>query len=310
MDGYTACMELNYHHLMYFWLAAREGSVTRAAEKLLLAQPTVSGQIRTLEETIGEKLFTRRGRHLVLTERGQLVFSFADRIFTVGQELVDVLQDHPQSGPLLVRVGIANALPKTVAAALIEPALQLDEDVHVLCHEDKAERLLAELSLDAYDIVLSDSPIGPAGRERAFNHYLGDSKVALFGVAALATKYRKGFPESLADAPMLLPTTNTAIRRSIDAWFEKHDIQPRIVAEFEDKAMLKAFGQRGTGLFPAPVVVRRDIIRQYRVKVVAEMDGVTEQFYAISIHRKLKNAAAAAICDNASERLSNLSATS
>ncbi len=175
-----------------------------------------------------------------------------------------------------------------------------------MCHEDKAERLLAELSLDAYDIVLSDAPIGPAVRVRAFNHHLGESSVALFGVSGLASKYRRGFPAKLSGAPLLLPTANTTLRRSIDAWFERNDILPNVVAEFEDSALLKAFGQRGAGLFPAPIVVQRDITEQYRVKVVAELDGVTEQFYAISVERKLKNPAAIAIRDNARERLSRL----
>ena len=298
---------LNYHHLMYFWVTAKEGSVTRAAERLMLAQPTVSGQIRTLEEALGEKLFERRGRSLVLTERGTLVYGYAESIFATGQELLDVLGGHRTSGPTRVRVGVADALPKSVAATLLEPALTIDEDVHLVCHEDKAERLLAELALDRYDIVLSDAPIGHQVHVRAFNHHLGDSPIAFFGVAALATKYRRNFPQSLNGAPVLLPTENTHLRRAIDAWLERHDVHPRIVAEFEDSAFLKAFGQRGAGLFPAPTVVKRDIMEQYRVKACAEIDGVLEHFYAITVERKMRNPAAIAIRDNARERLSKLS---
>ena len=294
---------LNYHHLLYFWTAAQEGSVTRAAERLMLAQSTVSGQIRKLEEQIGQDLFDRAGRELALTETGQVVYSYAERIFSVGQELVDTLQGHGPEAPRHLRVGVADALPKLVACALLEPALQGPTPSRVTCHEDKAERLLAELALHAFDLVLSDTPIGPAARVRAFNHALGDCGVSFFAVAGLASKARRDFPRSLSDVPMLLPTPNNMLRRSLDRWFESNGVRPRIVGEFEDSALLKVFGQRGAGIFPAPSIVGNEICRQYRVRIVASVEEVREQFFAITLERTVRSPAVAEICAMAREKL-------
>lgn len=297
---------LNYHHLLYFWTAAREGSITRASERLMLAQPTVSGQIRRLEKQIGHELFDRRGRELVLTEMGEVVFSYAERIFSVGEELLDVLRGDTIGTANQLRIGIADGLPKLVTCTLIEPALGLEEDVRIVCHEGKADRIFAELSIHAFDLVLSDVPIGPTVKVRAFNHPLGDCGITFFGVSALATQVRRGFPESLTDAPMLLPTPNTALRRSLDQWFQKHDLHPRVVGEFEDSALLKVFGQRGTGVFPAPSIIEREVARQYRVRPITRIEDVREYFYAITLDRTVKNPFAAEICDRAREKLSQL----
>lgn len=294
---------LNYHHLLYFWTAAREGSVTKAAERLMLAQPTVSGQIKKLEEKIGQRLFDRSGRELVLTDTGRLVYSYAERIFSVGQELLDTLRGGGSGRPTHLRIGISDALPKLVACALIEPVLHGDAPLRVICLEDKAERLLAELALHAFDLVLSDAPIGPTVKVRAFNHALGECGVTFFGVAGLASKVRRRFPASLADVPVLLPTGNTMLRRSLDRWFDQHDVRPRIVGEFEDSALLKVFGQRGAGVFPAPSIVRNEVSRQYRVRVIEEVDEVRERFYAITLERTLKNPVVAEICEMAREKL-------
>lgn len=294
---------LNYHHLLYFWTAVREGSVTRAAERLMLAQPTVSGQIRKLEERIGQDLFDRGGRELVLTETGRLVYSYAERIFAVGQELLDVLGGGGPERPSHLRIGIAAALPKLVACALIEPALHGDDSLRVICHEDKAERLLAELALHAFDLVLSDAPIGPSARVRAFNHALGECGVTFFGVAGFAARLRRGFPGSLADVPVLLPTGNTMMRRSLDRWLERNDVRPRIVGEFEDSALLKVFGQRGVGVFPAPTIVQGEVCRQYRVRAIEQVEEVREHFYAITLERTLRNPVVAGICEMAREKL-------
>ena len=297
---------LNYHHLLYFWTAAREGSVTRAAERLLLAQPTVSGQIRKLEETIGRDLFDRSGRELVLTETGQLVYTYAERIFSVGEELIDLLRRGSGTGATQLRIGVSDALPKLVACAIIEPALQSDAPPRVICHEDKAERLLAELAVHGFDIVLSDSPIGPTVKVRAFNHALGECGVSFFGVASLAAAVRDDFPAALNEVPLLLPTGTTMLRRSLDRWFEANEIRPRIAGEFEDSALLKVFGQRGAGVFPAPAIVRNEIVRQYRVKLIETVEDVREQFYAITLERTLKNPLVAAICDKAREKLAGI----
>ena len=248
---------LNYHHLLYFWTVAREGSVVRAAETLSLTQPTVSGQIRALEIALGEKLFERAGRRLVLTDVGRTAFRYADEIFSLGREMLDTLNDRPTGRPLRLAVGIADVVPKLIVRRLLEPALNLPEAVQIVCREGKTDRLLAALSLHELDVVLADTPMGAGVSVRAFNHLLGESPVSIFAPRALAARYRKQFPASLDQAPMLLPTENTTVRRSIDQFFGAQGIRPRIVAEFEDSALLKAFGETGAGLFPRPPSSRR-----------------------------------------------------
>lgn len=294
---------LNYHHLFYFWMVAREGSVTRASERLMLAQPTVSGQIKKLEQKIGHDLFDRSGRDLVLTEMGHLVHSYAERIFSVGEELLDVLRTGSLSQPSHIRIAVADALPKLVACTLIEPVLHAQSKVRVICHEGKVDQLLAELSLHAFDLVLSDAPISPTVKVRAFNHSLGECPITFFGVAGLVAKARDGFPHSLSKVPVLLPTSNTMLRRTLDRWFDEHDIHPRIVGEFEDSALLKVFGLRGAGVFPAPSIVQNEICRQYRVRVIETVEDVCEQFYAITLDRTIRNPAVSEICSMARNKL-------
>lgn len=289
---------INYQHLFYFWNVAREGSIIRACEILHLAQPTISGQLAVLEQTIGEKLFYKNGRKLVLTDTGRVVFHYADEIFSLGRELTNTLKGRPTGRALRLIVGVADALPKLVAYRLIEPAFRLPEPVQILCYEDKAERLLAEISLQGIDLVLSDVPITPSGGAKAFNHLLGECAVAVFGTPELATVYRRNFPRSLSGAPFLLPTGNTSLRRSLDQWFEDEGISPKIQAEIEDSALLKTFGSGGVGLFVAPVLVEKEIQRQYGVEVIGRIEVVQERFYAVTVHRKLKHPAVTAILDN------------
>src|SRR5581483_8757929 len=205
---------LNYHHLLYFWTVARLGSVTRATEELYLAQPTISAQLRALEESLGEKLFTRVGRNIVLTEMGRVVFRYADEIFSLGRELTDTVKGRSVGRPVQFTVGVVDVLPKLITYRLLQPALQMQEPIRIVCHEDKADRLLAELAVHGVDLVLADAPIGPLVKVRAFNHLLGESGVTIFGPTRLAAKYRRAFPRSLDGAPMLLPTENTSLRRS------------------------------------------------------------------------------------------------
>ena len=293
---------LNYHHLLYFWTIVREGSVSAAAAELRLAQPTISGQLRGLEEHLGEKLFHRTGRRLTLTETGRVVFRYADEIFGLGRELMDTLKGRPTGRPVRLVVGVADALPKLIAYRLLQPALQLPEPIHLVCREDRSDRLLAELAVHALDLVLADTPIGPTAKVRAFNHLLGECSVTFFAAPRLAT-HRRGFPRSLDNAPMLLPTDNTALRRSLDHWFDAQQIRPRIVSEFEDSALLKVFGQEGGGIFAGPSVIEREIQRQYGVRVVGRTDAVRERFYAISVERRVNNPAVIAICATAREKL-------
>lgn len=294
---------LNYHHLLYFWVVAREGSIARACEQLHLAQPTISSQLRKLEKSVGAKLFKRVGRNLVLTETGQLVLRYADEIFALGRELTDVLQGRPTGSPLQFLVGVADVLPKLVAYRLLESALSLPEPIRLTCEEGKLDYLLTELAAHRFDVVLSDTPLGSLVNVRAYSHLLGQCLVTVFGVGKLARMYRPRFPMSLNGAPLLLPMRNTALRRSLDQWFDAHNIQPRIVGEFEDSALLKVFGGAGVGLFAAPSAIATEVCRQYRVRAIGELPGVRERYYAISVERKLKHPAVVAISEAAREEL-------
>ncbi len=294
---------LNYHHLLYFWTMARQGSLARASAELRLAQSTISGQIRALEDSLGEKLFARRGRRLVLTEMGRVVFRYAEEIFSLGRELRDAVKGRPVGRPLSLMVGVADVVPKLVARRLLEPALKLPEPVRLICREDKPERLFAELAVHNLDIVLSDAPIDPSIRIRAFNHLLGECGIVFFGTAKLAAAHRRNFPESLDGAPVILPTENTTLRRSLDQWFAARGIRPRVVGEFEDSALLKVFGQVGMGLFPASSIIADEVQRQYQVRPVGRLDEVRERFYAISVERKLKHPAVIAISEEARQKL-------
>jgi LysR family transcriptional activator of nhaA len=294
---------LNYHHLLYFWAVAREGSVTRASEQLHLAQPTVSGQLKALEEALGEKLFERTGRRLVLTDVGRVVFRYADEIFSLGRELQDTLRGRPTGRPLRFTVGVADAVPKLVAYRLLLPALSLPEPVHVVCREDKPERLLAELSVHSLDLVISDAPVGAEVKVKAYSHLLGETPVAFFGTEALASAHRRGFPGSLDGAPVLLPTEGSSLRRALDQWFDTEGLRPRVVGEIEDGALLNVFGQAGMGLFAAPVAIEAEVRAQFGVKVVGRVDAVKERFYALSAERKLKHPAVVAISQAARQKL-------
>ncbi|MBK5295216.1 MAG: transcriptional activator NhaR [Acidobacteriia bacterium] len=294
---------LNYHHLLYFWMVAREGSITQASKQLLLAQPTITGQIRALENTLGQKLFTRSGRNLVLTEVGHLVYHYANEIFSLGRELTGVLKGRPAGRPVRLVVGVSDAMPKLIAYRLLQPALTLPEPAHIICHEDHPERLLAELATFGLDLVLTDAPIGTLVRVRAFSHLLGSCGVSLFATSPLAAKYRKNFPASLDGAPFLLPVERATLRRSLEQWFESLRIHPRVVGEFQDSALLKTFGQAGLGVFAAPTVTEKEVRRQYGVSVLGRTESVIERFYAISVERKLKHPAVVAIAEAARDHL-------
>jgi len=294
---------LNYHHLLYFYVVAREGSIARATTVLDLTQPTISGQLRTLEQALGEKLFERRGRNLVLTETGHVIYRYAEEIFSLGDELMRTLQGQPTSGPLRFAVGISDSLPKITTHRLLAPALALQAPMRLLLRIGKTDQLLADLSIHALDLVLADTPISPGVKVRAFNHLLGECDVTVFTTAAQADKYRRNFPRSLHDAPFLLPTQGTALRRSLEQWFEAENIHPAVAAEVEDMALLQVLGQEGLGLFAAPTVVEDEIRRQYRVEAVGRIAAVRERFYAISIDRKLKHPAVLAISKAAKSSL-------
>ena len=294
---------LNYHHLRYFWAVARGGNLTRAAADLHLTPQTVSTQIKDLERALGERLFRRSGRRLVLTDVGQVVYRYADEIFSIGKELVETLAGQTGGRTLRLVVGVADNLPKMVAYRLIEPATCLVEPVRVVCRETGLQSLLADLAVHRVDVVLSDAPIPPSIKVRAFNHLLGECGVSFMMSSRLARGFQHKFPRSLDGAPMLLPSEGTALRGQLDQWFQSRGIYPKIVGEFEDSALLKTFGQAGAGAFPVPSVVEEEVARQYNVKRIGVVDGVVERYYAISVERRVKHPAVAAICESARTEL-------
>ncbi|MGB5258321.1 MAG: transcriptional activator NhaR [Woeseiaceae bacterium] len=290
---------LNYSHLQYFWTVAREGSVVKAAESLNLTPQTISGQLKLLEEVVGQPLFDRVGRRLVLSEMGHVVMEYADEIFSIGAELAQVVRGQKPVSQSVLSIGVVSSMPKLIAERIIAPSLLDEEPVRIRCHESSLEQLLGELAVHQLDIVLSDQPM-PAGLSmRAFNHRLGESGLAFFSQRRSARHYRGKFPHSLNDAPMLLPSQHSALRRRLDDWFDSHDIVPDIVGEFDDSALLKAFGEVGAGLFAAPSVIEKEICKMYGMSVVGKTDAVTEHFYAISPERRIKHPAVARITEAA-----------
>lgn len=297
---------LNYHHLLYFWTVAREGTIARASETLRLAQPTISGQIRMLEEAFGEKLFQRSGRNLVLTDVGRMVYGYADEIFSLGRELIDTLKDRPTGRPLRFQVGVADNVSKLIAYRLLQPAMTLAQPVHIVCREDTPERLLAQLATHDLDLVVADAPVAAAVKIKAYSHPLGDSPLSIVGTPALASKVRRGFPQSLHGAPLLLPTDHSTIRRHLDQWFEVRGIRPFVTGEFDDSALLKVFAQGGAGLCAVPTVIEGEVVKQYDVAVAGRLDDVRQRYYAVSVERRLKHPAVLAISEAAHQFLGSV----
>jgi LysR family transcriptional activator of nhaA len=294
---------LNYHHLLYFWTVAREGSIARACTLLHLTQPTISGQLGILDKTLGVKLFDRVGRNLVLSDAGRVVFRYADDIFALGRELQDTVRGRPQGRPLRLLVGVANTLPKEIAFRLLEPALGLQEPVQLICDHGTTDALLARLAVNTLDVVLADAPVSPGTKVRAFNHLLGECGVSIMGAPALANAYRQGFPKSMEGAPFLLPAENTALRRSLEQWFDAEGIRPEVKAEIADPGLLKIFAQNGVGLFAVRDAVERETQKHYHVRLLGRVKSIRERFYAISVERKLKNPAVVALTVAARQKL-------
>lgn len=290
---------LNYHHLLYFWTVMHEGSVTAACKKLRLSPSTVSTQVGKLEETLGGKLFRRVGRGLEPTDLGRLIFRYANDIFSLGREMMDTARGRASMGPLQLKAGIVNVLPKLIACKLLEPALSLPERVHLICHEDKEERLLSELAMHNLDLVLSDSPARKGLSIKVYNHLLGECGITFFASNKLSRQFQQGFPESLDAAPMLLPLDMTTLREGLERWFESLNLKPMIAAEFEDSALMKEFGQNGYGIFAVPSVIEKEVQRQYDVEILGRTDAVRERFYAISYERIIKHPAITAITKTA-----------
>jgi LysR family transcriptional activator of nhaA len=294
---------LNYHHLFYFWAVMHEGGLTAACKRLRLAPSTLSVQVGQLEEALGGKLFRRIGRGLEPTDLGRMVFRYADEIFSLGREMMDTIRSRPVVGRLSLKVGVVDVLPKLIVRKILEPVFKLPEPVHLVCYENKEEKLLAELAMHKLDIVLTDSPVRRGFNIKTYNHFLGECGITFFAVRKIANLFRRGFPKSLDKSPMLLPLEMTAVRQSLERWFESINITPMIASEFEDSALLKEFGQMGDGIFAAPFVVEKQVQSKYNVEVVGRTDAVRERFYAISFERIIKHPAVTAISDAARQSL-------
>lgn len=294
---------LNYHHMYYYWTVMREGSVKAASKKLSLAQSTISAQMSKLEESLGVKLTQKVGRNLEPTDAGQLVLRYGDEIFSLGREMMDSLKGISVSGPITLRVGIVDVVPKQIAQKLLAPINTLPEKVRLICHEGKDENLLAELAMHNLDVVLSDTPIHSGLSIKAYNHLLGECGVSFFAEKNLAQQLQGDFPFSLHNAPMLFPMPMSTLRRILDDWLDKINIQPQVVGEFVDSALLKVFGQAGDGIFIAPTVIEKEVETQYHVEVIGRTSDITQQFYAISVERIIKHPAVAAISEAAHLKL-------
>lgn len=294
---------INYKHLQYFWAVAKDGSIARASERLHLTPQTISGQLSLLEKQLDSALFKRVGRSLELTETGQLVMNYADEIFSLGNELEDMVRSLPIDRPMMFRVGVADVVPKSIAYHLLAPALKLPKPVRIICLENTIDSLLAELAVHHIDLVITDGPIPARANVRGFNHPLGESGITFFAVSSIANKLKKDFPMSLNKAPMLLPGKTTVVYGELFKWFNKLQINPRTVGEFDDSALMKVFGQAGHGIFIAPTSIAAEVEKQYAVKAIGKTDEVRKQFYAITVERKITHPAVAAVTETAREWL-------
>ena len=292
---------LNYHHLLYFWTVARTGSIAAASKELRLASPTISNQIRKLENDLGEELLQRSGRRLILTDTGRIAMRYADEIFSLGQEFTSAMKERPTGRPLRFCVGISDVLPKTIAFHLISPALRLRVPIHLICREDRPDHLLADLAVHDVDVVLSDAPASPSANIRAFNHQLGECGVTFFAPNKLAS-LKKRFPRSLDGAPFLLPLDNTALRRDLDEWFHWKKLRPTVVGEFADLALLRVFAEEGLGAFAVPTAMEGQM-RRFGFHKIGATHGIVVRFYAISVERHLRHPAVVAVCEAARNKL-------
>jgi LysR family transcriptional activator of nhaA len=290
---------LNLKHLRYFWAVATHGSIARASQILHLTPQTISGQLRELEEQVGDKLFTKAGRGLALTETGRLVFSYADDIFRLGDELEEVLAGRTPAGGLRLHVGTAMVVPKLLTHRVLAPVLSMAEPVRLICAERPLVDLLADLSMHKLDLVLADSPVNPALTVRAYSHLIGESATCFFAASARAQTLMADFPAALDDEPMLMPSSTSALGRALELWFERARIRPKVVAEIEDRALMKTFGEAGAGIFTAPQSVEADVLAKYQVQVIGRAPELKERLYAITAERRIKHPAVSLITEAA-----------
>ncbi|WP_419709381.1 transcriptional activator NhaR [Pseudomonas sp. NFX224] len=294
---------LNYRQLHYFWVVAKTGSIVRACEQLNLTPQTISGQISLLEQTYGIELFRRVGRQLELTEAGRQTLPYAEQMFQLGGELELMLRAQPNEQQILFRVGVADVVPKSIVYRLIAPTMELSEPLRITCREDKLERLLADLAIQRLDLVISDSPMPSHLDIKGYSQKLGECGISFFATPELAVRFGQDFPRNLHGAPLLIPGPETVVRSRLQRWFAEQQIQPQIVGEFDDSALMQAFGQSGSGIFIGPSVIADEVKRQCGVEVIGQTDAVSESFYAISVERKVKHPGIVAITEGARREL-------
>lgn len=290
---------LNYHHLYYFWVVARSGSITAACAELDVAQPTVSAQLQALERRIGEKLFARSGRGLQLTEVGQLVFTYANDIFSLGRELQDALKGHVRQRPRRLVVGVGDTMPRLLVERFLEAVHKVEKPIHLVCQQDRPERLLVELAVQTLDVVLLDTPLGNNARVRGFNHLLGECGISWYAAPDLAARLSGSFPHCLQEAPVLMPLGPSTLRQGLENWLERNHLTPVVRGEFQDSTMMMLFGQRGAGAFAAPSVLDAEITASYQVRVLGHIEDIRERYYAISADRRPRHPGVVALCEAA-----------
>jgi LysR family transcriptional regulator, transcriptional activator of nhaA len=299
---------LNYKHLRYFWTVAKSGGIARASEQLHVTPQSISGQLSELQEALGAELFRRAGRGLELTDVGRRILGYAEEIFSLGDELMDVVRDQQSRAALPFRVGIADSVPKSVTYAVVEPVLHMSESVRVICREGRLASLLGDLAVHRLDIVIADRPMPADIKVRAYNHLLGTSDLMVFASPALSKTLKGAFPICLDNAPFLLPGESVSIRAGVEQWFEAQNVHPRIVGEFDDGALMKAFGQGGAGMFVAPTAIKDYVCRQYGVQAVGRIESVAEEIYAITTERRIRHPATIVVCQAAAREVFGKSA--
>jgi len=295
---------VNYKHLHYFWVVAKEGSIAKASVRLHITPQTISGQLSLLEKKFGVELFSKSGRNIEITERGRLVLSYADEIFSLGSELEQVVHNEPNERPVLFRVGVADVVPKSIAQRLLLPALQMVEPTRMICKETGLDNLLADLAIHRLDMVLADRPIPASVSTRGFSHKLGECSVSFFAKQSLIDRFHGSFPSCLNGMPILLPSMGNQLRADLDQWMSETSIHPKIVAEFDDSALMKSFGREGAGVFMAPTVLKTEVEEQYKVKSIGVVNKIKESFYAITVERHISNVITSAVIKSANNILS------
>jgi LysR family transcriptional activator of nhaA len=295
---------MNFKHLHYFWAAAKAGGIVRAGAQMHISPQTLSGQIKLLEERLGCALFRKAGRGLELTDEGQLALGYAEQIFALGTELeARIGQTSRADQTLVFRVGLADSVPKAIAYRLLEPALAVSAQLRLICHEGKFADLLGQLAVHRLDVVIADEPMGRQISVKAFNHLLGATAMSFFAAPALKRSLTGEFPQCLDGVPMLLPGASSAMRQRFDFWLSTHKIRPRVVGEFDDAALMKAFGGEGRGVFMTPTVLESETSAQYGVRVVGRSDELVEEFYAVSVEQRITHPCIAAITEGAKAQL-------